>query len=73
MSPRLADRVLARKVELEDLLADTPPYEETMRQSIQTALACVYQWMTGDLAHPSSVMSRALSNWLERHRYLSTR
>jgi len=73
VSPRLADRVLARKVELEDMLADTPLHEESMRHAIQTALAGVYHWMTGDLAHPSSVMSRALTNWLERHRYLSTR
>jgi hypothetical protein len=70
MSPRLADRVLARKIELEDALADCSRHDESLRQAIETALAGVYQLVTGDVAHPSSVVSRAMAAWLERHRYL---
>ena len=71
MSPRLADRVLARKDELEDALADCSRHDESLRHAIETALAGVYQLVTGDLAHPSSVVSRALVAWLERHRHLA--
>ena len=70
MSPRLADRVLARKVELEDALADCSRHDEWLRQAIGTALTGVYQLVTGDVAHPSSVVSRAMAAWLERHRHL---
>jgi len=71
MSPRLADRVLARKIELEDALADCSHHDESLRHAIETALAGVNQLVTGDIAHPSSVVSRALTRWLERHRYLA--
>ena len=66
----LAMRVLARKDELEDALASCGPHDATERATIETALATVYSLMTGDLAHPSAVVAHALSDWLERNKYL---
>ncbi len=68
---RLCDRVLVRKNELEDMLADCGPREELRRQLIETALATVYSLITGDLAHPSRVVARDLNRWLERHKHLT--
>ena len=67
----LAARVLARKDELEDALADLGPYDALLRQAIETALATVYTLMTGDLAHPSDVVACDLNRWLERNKHLA--
>jgi hypothetical protein len=67
----LAARILARKNELEDALAELGPHDTYERQAIETALAGVYALMTGDLAHPSDVVARHLSAWLERNKYLA--
>lgn len=67
----LAARVLARKDELEDALADLRATDAMLRQAIETALATVYALMTGDLAHPSDVVARDLNRWLERHKHLA--
>ena len=67
----LAARVLARKVELEDALADCCPHEVLRRTALETALATVYALMTGDLAHPPDVIARALNDWLERNKHLA--
>jgi hypothetical protein len=67
----LAARILARKDELEDALANAGPRELLLRQSIETALATVYALVTGDLAHPSEVVARDLNRWLERHKHLA--
>jgi hypothetical protein len=69
----LWSRVLARKNELEDALADLGPHDGSERSAIETALSTVYLLMTGDLAHPSDVVARGLSDWLERHKYLAQR
>jgi hypothetical protein len=66
----LAARVLARKDELEEALADLGPHDPIERQAIETALATVYSLMTGDLAHPSAVVAHDLNCWLERHKHL---
>jgi len=66
--PPLAARVLARKCELEDALADMR--SGARRNAIATALASVYLLITGDLAHPSDVVARALTGWLERNKHL---
>jgi len=63
-------RVLARKDELEDVLAELGPHDMVERTSIETALATVYLLMTGDLAHPSDVVARDLNRWLERNKHL---
>jgi hypothetical protein len=67
----LAARVLARKDELEDALAELGPYDCIERQAVETALATIYALMTGDLAHPSSVIARDLNLWLERNKHLA--
>ncbi len=67
----LAARVLARKNELEDALADCAPYDVLLRTAIETALATVYALMTGDIAHPSDVVARDLNRWLERNKHLA--
>ena len=67
----LAARVLARKNELEDALAELGPHDTYERQAIESALAAVYSLMTGDLVRPSDVVARQLSAWLERHKYLA--
>lgn len=66
----LAARILARKNELEDALAELGPHDRVERQAIETALATVYLLMTGDLAHPSDVVARDLNLWLERNKHL---
>jgi len=66
----LAARILARKNELEDALAELGRHDATERQAIETALATVYLLMTGDLAHPSDVVARDLNRWLERNKHL---
>jgi len=67
----LAARVLARKDELEDALAELGARDVLLRQAIETALATVYALMTGDLAHPSDVIARDLNRWLERNKHLA--
>jgi hypothetical protein len=67
----LAARVLARKNELEDALADLGPHDTLLRQALETALATVYALMTGDLAHPSDVIAHDLNRWLERNKHLA--
>ena len=67
----LAARVLARKDELEDALAELGPHDDLERLAIETALATVYALMTGDLAHPSDVVARDLNSWLERNKHLA--
>src|SRR5438552_10532021 len=67
----LAARVLARKDELEDALAELGPRDGLERIAIETALATVYALMTGDLAHPSEVVARDLNSWLERNKHLA--
>jgi hypothetical protein len=66
----LADRVLARKNELEDALADLGPYDSVERDAIEEALHALYFLMPGDIAHPSPHVGRALSEWLERNKYV---
>jgi hypothetical protein len=66
----LIARVFARKVELEDALADCGPHEVLQRQSIETALSTVYSLMTCDLMHPPQFVARALSRWLERNKHV---
>ncbi len=68
----LAARVLARKDELEVALANLGPHENPLLgQAIGTALATIYSLMTGDLAHPSDVVARGLTRWLERNKHLA--
>jgi len=67
----LALRVLHRKNELEDALADLGKHDVLLRQAIETALARVYSLITGDLAHPPDAVARDLNRWLERNKHLA--
>jgi hypothetical protein len=67
----LAARVLARKNELEDALADCGPHDVWQRSAIETALTGCYALITGDLAHPPQVVARALNAWLERNKHIA--
>jgi hypothetical protein len=67
----LAARVLARKDELEDALADCGVHQVLRRRALETALATVYALITGDLAHPPDVVAHALNAWLERNKHLA--
>jgi hypothetical protein len=67
----LAARVLARKNELEDALANCSRHDVWLRTAIETALTGVYALITGDLAHPPAVVARALNNWLERNKHVA--
>ena len=67
----LIARVLARKVELEDALADCGPYDVVLRQALGSALSQVYALMTCDLMRPPQLVARALSRWLERNKHVS--
>ncbi len=69
----LAARVIERKNELEDALADCGPHDVLGRQVIQLALATLYDLMTGDIFHPGAVVASALSRWLERNRHIGQR
>src|SRR5512146_1009931 len=65
----LAARILARKDELEDALAELGPYDTVERQAIESALSAVYMLMTGNLAHPSTAVAYELNRWLARTKY----
>jgi hypothetical protein len=67
----LAARVLARKNELEDALADVSPHDFPRRTAIETALTAVYALISGDIAHPSAVVARAMNTWLERNKHVA--
>lgn len=68
----LGERVLARKDELETALANCGPHDDSsLRLDLETALATVYQLITGDLAHPSQAVAQDLNLWLERNKYLA--
>jgi hypothetical protein len=64
-------RVLHRKNELEDALADLGRDDVLLRQAIETALTGVYSLITCDLGHPPELIARALSRWLERNKHLA--
>lgn len=64
-------RVLQRKMELEDALADCGPRDVLLATAIQTALATAYSLLTGDFAHPNDVVAREMNRWLERNKHLA--
>lgn len=72
----LAERVLARKAQLEQALQRTSgkdakePKETVERMAIESALAAVDSLLTGDIEHPSDVVAHDLVNWLERTKNL---
>ena len=64
-------RVMQRRSELEDALADCGPRDVLLRTAIETALATAYSLLTGDFTHPSDVVAREMNKWLERNKHLA--
>jgi hypothetical protein len=69
--PPIAVRGAARRAELEAALEQLPATDTRMRSDIDLALAEVTQWLSGDPANMSHVVSAELSNWLERTKHLA--
>jgi hypothetical protein len=67
----IAVRAAARKAELEAALQQLPATDTRMRSDIELALAEVTQWLAGDPANMSHVVSAELSTWLERTKHLA--
>jgi hypothetical protein len=66
----LVERVLARMLELDAVLERTSDRTSTEARAIDTALATAESLVTGDIEHPSEVVSRALVRWLDSTRNL---
>jgi hypothetical protein len=64
----LAERVMARKSELEAALAGMPETENIERVAIESAIATADSLMTGDIENPADVVAHDLANWLERNK-----
>jgi hypothetical protein len=64
----LAERVMARKSELEGALAGMDETETVERVAIETAIATADSLLTGDIEHPADVVAHDLANWLERNK-----
>jgi hypothetical protein len=64
----LAERVLARKSELEAVLAGMDDTETVERSAIESAIATADALLTGDIEHPADVVAHDLANWLERNK-----
>jgi hypothetical protein len=66
-------RVMARKAELEALLAALPETELQARSDINLALVTVGDLMTGDLTRVPHVVAVDMNRWLERNKHLAER
>ena len=68
---RLCGRIIERKNQLEDALADVAPHDWLRRQALEMALSALYDMIAnGDIVHPSELVARSLNRWLERHKHL---
>ncbi|MDQ3334465.1 MAG: hypothetical protein M4D80_04845 [Myxococcota bacterium] len=66
-------RVMARKSELEALLAAIPESDLKERGDIDLALSTITELMTGDLEHVPAVVAVDMNRWLERNKHLGER
>jgi hypothetical protein len=64
-------RVLARKLELEALLAALPEDQLLSRADIDLALGTIESLLTGDLSHVPPVVASRMSRWLESNKHLA--
>ena len=69
----LVDRVQARKLELEGLLAGLNDNDLGTKGDIGLALATVNELLTGDLANVPPVVGVDMNRWLERNKHLGER
>ena len=66
----LVERTLTRMLELDAILEHMRDRSSREARAIDTALAMAESLVTGDIEHPSDVVSHALARWLERTRNL---
>jgi hypothetical protein len=69
----LVARVMARKLELEALLAALPLEDLNARGDIGLALSTIADLLTGDLEHVPSVVAVDMNRWLERTKHVAER
>jgi hypothetical protein len=67
----MVERVLARKHELEALLASSPADNGRTQNDIATALNTVNSLLSGDLAHVPAVVLVDMNRWLENNKHLA--
>jgi hypothetical protein len=67
----MVDRVLARKLELEALLAALPADDRRIRLEIDQALTTINGLLTGDLAKIPAVVVADMNRWLERSKHVA--
>jgi hypothetical protein len=65
----IVDRVMARKEELEQLLA-TVAEDDRSREDIALALSTIEPLLTGDLSRVPAVVAADLNRWLERNKHV---
>ena len=66
----LVERALVRMLELDAVLENLDDDATIEARAIETALALAESLVTGDIEHPSDVVSHALARWLEQTRNL---
>jgi hypothetical protein len=67
----IVTRVMARKQELEGLLAQLPDDDVRTRGNIVMALDTINELLTGDLEHVPAVVVADMSRWLERNKHVA--
>jgi hypothetical protein len=66
----IVDRVMARKYELEAVLASLDVQDARERGDLELALSTIGELLTGDLEHVPSVVTRNMNRWLEATKHL---
>jgi hypothetical protein len=64
-------RVMARKLELEALLAGLAPGQPTVANDITMTLTAINELLSGDLEHVPAVVVADMNRWLERGKHLA--
>ena len=67
----MIDRVLARKLELETLLAALPADDRHVHLEIDQALTSINALLTGDLKQVPPVVVADMNRWLERTKHVA--
>ena len=73
MGQPLVARVMARKLEMEGVLALLREEDLQTRTDIGIALAIINDLLTGDLANVPAVVAVDMNRWLERNKHLAER
>jgi hypothetical protein len=71
MGQPIVARVMARKLELETILAAMPESNLLARSNIELALGTINVLLTGDLTKVPAVVVADMSKWLEHNKHLA--